>query len=143
MSNQPNDQLMKLIGAIEVDATPEQIAQALGLIDTMKRTLKEAKDMFDAAIRPHLALRPITVGTTLIYLGKTRKVVCKDVQATVERLLTEVGGDLGALVNCLASDPVKQGGFKQIVGDEEWAKYFDVIVGDKVELKQVDTRFLE
>ena len=128
--------------AMEHEFKIEQVAYALGAIEQMTKALKEAKAMFEAAIIPHLQAGPITVGVTLLTLGKERKVKCVDRMGVLEAIITACGGDMGTATEYFASEPFKQGSIKKLVGEDAWAKLFEVEYSEDVKYKQLDTRFI-
>ena len=84
---------------------------------------------------------PVETDTERYYLGRTKTTRCRDTAAAVEAIFTASGGDIGTLVGLLASQPLKHGACKGVLG-EQWAEHFETTESDKVEVKRVDPRML-
>ena len=144
MSQSLLDKVASASHALEHEYTPEQVAVALGAIDSLAKSLKEAKAMFESAITPHLkANGAIEIGTTLITLGVERKVKCVNREAALSAVFDAAQGDMGDACHFFASEPFKQGSLKQVMPPEAWAECFEITYSDDVKIKTLDTRFIK
>jgi hypothetical protein len=84
---------------------------------------------------------PVETETERYYLGRTKTTKCKDVPAALDAAFTATGGDMDAVAGLLASQPLKHGACRSVLG-ERWDEFFETTESDKVEIKRVDPRML-
>jgi hypothetical protein len=116
----------------------------------IKERLKEAEASMKAALMDYIEENgEFTANGVRYYVGAKSTTKCVDVQMCIEAMLRVRGGDLGKVIEGLASEPLKQGAVKVMLGQDAWDKYFvketvkDLKTGKPVrEAKAVDERFL-
>lgn len=132
-------------------ATREQMLASLDLVKRLGEVYRAMKEHVESAATKWVqANGPFEDGTTRYYVGTAKKTKCRNLRATVEAIMQATGGDLDALVDCLASDAFKPGETRKTLGDD-FPKCFDVT--EAVDLKSgavkppklqvVDTKFLK
>jgi hypothetical protein len=69
----------------------------------------------------------ITIGPIRYYAGIEKKTKCIEHMATLTALFEAAGGDIAVVAGCIASDGLKPGACKSILGEVEFPKHFDTI----------------
>lgn len=80
------------------------------------------------------------IGDKMLVVGPKKMTKCRNVRALLELLITRYAVE--DLAGLLASDAFKHGGAKKVLTPEEWDQNFEVTVGEEVEVKEIDTRYL-
>lgn len=150
---QPTAQLEPLetaIARIEPTTPIDDVAYALNRLDSYMQFGRELKQRLEEAVIDWIqANGDLVIGDVRYYVGVRKTTKCIDVAAAVDALLAASGGDMQAFVACLASDALKHGAAKKVLG-EQWDRYFKVEAKPKLEneqpkkeLMKVDERFVK
>lgn len=108
-------------------ATAEDFLTAMDTEAGLKAIVREYSDRLkDAAIRFINTHGPVETPTYRFYVGTAKTTKCRDTEKAVEAVLTACGGDLGTLLGCLTSQPLKHGACRGVLGDE-WDRHFEVV----------------
>jgi hypothetical protein len=75
-----------------------------------------------------------TIGTRRIFVGSKKDTKCRDVKAALQQLLESSGGDWDIFTQAIASNGIKYGAAREIMGEPVWGKHFEVIT--KMELRE-------
>lgn len=95
----------------------EVVAEAIGKVDALMRFARELRANCDRVVLEWVLLNgPLTVGDVKYYAGFRKVTKCQDNAAAVELLLTETGGDVQQLAACIASDGLKPGACREVLG---------------------------
>lgn len=120
------------------DATEDDFLVAMHTLAALKQAARDYAAMVDDAALEYLDRHgAVETPTERYYLGKSRTTRCRDTGRCIESILAATGGDLDKLADLLASQPLKHGACKGVLGDE-WDRHFEVVEKDKVEVKRVD-----
>lgn len=130
------------------NATAEDFLTVQHVVAGMKQVMRDydqlAKEASLEFINEH---GPVETETERYYVGSKKTTKCRDTGKTLEAILTETGGDFGAAVELMASEPFKPGACKGVLGDS-WERCFivnetpDLKTGKpKKEVKRIDKRF--
>jgi hypothetical protein len=151
---------MSLLGALNhALARLDESADVEAVIDLYQRTqvVKRKLREFDQELKAEMvrwidANGEIEIGTRRFYVGPKRTVKVIDKEAAAESLLEALGGDLTEFVECLTSEPFKQGHVKKLVGPNRHNELFRTETVTELkegkarpvrELAVVDTRYLK
>ncbi len=149
MSNQILQQVTDAIIVIENPlAHKDEVLLALNFIARLKEVTKTLAEQGEkAAIEWITANGEIVDGEIRYYVAPNKTHKCKDTKAVLGALLETCGGDLDAVVECLASGAWKAGETKKRLGDRateffETVETPDLKTGSaKPRLQRVNTAF--
>lgn len=148
-----NAMLSRFETAIRILATDAATDEDFLIVQNTRAALREAVKHYealadDASLEYLQRHGSVQTDSERFYVGTKRTTRCQNTRATVEAILTVTGGDLDTLCGLLASQPLKPGGCKAVLGPE-WDRHFetsevpDVLTGKpKKEVKRVDPRYL-
>lgn len=115
----------------------------------LKGEVKRVADLCEAAMVEWVKTNgPIIDGTKSWVIGRTKKVKCRDVPATIEALLKATGGDFEKMCDNLSSGAVKHGAASKWLTPEEFDRLFEVSwdegieLGKPLKLKMLDSQFV-
>src|SRR5687767_12709349 len=137
------------IADIDETASVEHIARTLDRLEAYLAYGRELKAKLEENLTQYVEANAgggeIAIGTVRYWLGFPKVTKCLNVRGCAEALLASSGGDWDEFANCLASDAIKHGAAKKILGDR-WDEFFAVevrpkLVNDKPkkELQKLDT----
>ncbi len=108
------------------DAPLQDIRRALMLRARLKEIVAQAVEEIEHDATEWIkANHPVEIGDTFYWVGKTKPTPkCVDIPGALDAALRAAGGDEGAVIRMLVANPIKYGAFWNIVGEEEFAKYF-------------------
>ncbi len=99
-------------------ATSDQILEASEFVDALGAAYRQIKERYEQAAVAYIkANGEIRSGERRLWVEPNTTVKCTDVKGTLQALLEVTGGDLEAVVGCLASDAWKQGQTRKVLGD--------------------------
>jgi rubrerythrin len=125
--------LTELIRRISPDMEHELVATAIIGMDDMKRRVRELDAMLEGLLIEWIdANGDIEIGGVRYYVGKASRVKCRDVKATLDRLLTEFGGDLDRVSICLSSSAWKHGQVRREAGEQTYEQLFETTVAPEL-----------
>lgn len=116
------------LAALDPSSTQEDIAAAIGKVETLMREAKELQTQCDQIAMEWIAENgSIQIGPMRYWIAATKKVTkCKSVPQGLEIMLEVTGGDVSAIGECLASSAWKHGACKSVLG-ERWGEVFEVV----------------
>lgn len=126
-----NAALVRLETAIErltsPTATDEDFLAAQDLEASLKQIVRDYSARLEEAAIAYIQRRGGSVETLTarFYVGTAKTTKCRDVPRAVDAVLQACGGDFDRLMECLASQPLKHGACKAVLGDE-WERHFEV-----------------
>ena len=124
------------------ESTLEQVLETMNQIDIVLERAKEAKANFKADLLAWIqASKPFEFGGKKYFVGKKKKTKCVNVAACIESLLDKLDGDFDEFVQLLASQPIKHGAAREVLGDD-WTIHFETTTEDVLELKKIPTNLL-
>lgn len=85
---------------------------------------------------------PLTCGEVRWEARNTKKVTCRNLLATAEGLLDQLGGDVAGLVGHLQAQPFKHGSCRHTLGTTAYERLFEVRFDDRIQLVRLDTRWV-
>jgi len=86
----------------------------------------------------------VRVGNTKYYESAKRTVKCIDKVGVFEALVDKFRGDELKVLDCMTTEPFRQGSVKRLIGEKAHAKLFKVKIDPFIkQLTVVDTRFLK
>jgi len=144
-------ELTAAIERIELSAPIEVVADVQGRVENFLRVAKQLKAACEVRIIEYVkANGPYTVGDNVTKTVKAeKKEKPKDLRATVEACMIAANGDLDLFTGLIASDGIKPGAAKRLLG-EAFDEHFettwrDVLVDGKPGLKLVtqNTQFIK
>lgn len=110
-------------------ATREQVLQSIDIIAGLKAKVKELDTNHKAALLAWLQFNgDLEVGELRYYVGTDKHTKCNNNRQTVEAILNACAGDVDSLASCIASDGLKTGACKTVLGDDGFASHFTTIV---------------
>lgn len=126
-----NASLSRLENAIErltaPNATAEDFLTALDTEAALKAIVREYGDRLkEAAIEYINKHGPVETVTTRFYVGNKRTTRCRDTERAVRAILEATGGDFDRMMGCLASQPLKHGECRSVLGND-WGRHFEVV----------------
>lgn len=108
-------------------ATDEHFLRVQHTRAALREIVRQYEALADEASLDYLQRHgSVTTQTERYYVGTKRTTKCRDARATIEAILTATGGDLDRLCSLLASQPLKHGGCKAVLGNE-WDKHFETV----------------
>jgi hypothetical protein len=127
---------LALLGRIEAgEGTLDDCAAALAAVEALERRAKQLKASLEDALIAHIRAtgQDLVIGEIRYYAGHRKSVKCLDVPATFDAAVEAAGGDLGRVLNeCLASDALKPGAVKALIGDEAFGRLYRVEVREEL-----------
>jgi hypothetical protein len=105
----------------------ERVLDIWNRMEFAKKFLRETSAMLEGALIEWMNANGdlrLDEGRRL-YVGQVKKTTCRDQMQTLEALLEKSGGDMDALVDCLASGAFKHGACRNVLG-EAWDEHFIV-----------------
>lgn len=144
---------VQVVGKIDCDSTPAQVAEVINQLDSWADAIKEARAMLNEAIYEWLNQNDgaqLVVGTKKYYIGTTVSKKANNNGSALTALFEATGGDLEAVAECISSGASawKFAKCKQTLGDDAYKEQFLELVkkdvkGEKVKsLENIDTRFI-
>lgn len=141
---------------LTTEATPDNLHTLYCLLNNAKAFVKELEKLLDASAFEYIEeCGAFTIGTERYYIATEKVTKCRDVKATLEKLLNVFDGDLIAVAECLGSSAWKYGQVRNAlehlptprpeVFDElfEVTEKRDVKTGKpEKSVKKIDTTFL-
>lgn len=132
------------------EATPEQFGEAASKVQALKDAVAEISDLLNTTMVEHIQAtgNPIPAGPDMEWrLSRTKRVKCRNPAQAVTTLLEITGGDLDAVGECLAANPLKHGAVRSRMEQAEVLKKYDEMFeeswSEKAELKQINKRFIK
>ncbi len=114
-------------------ATAEDFLTAMDVEAGLKAIVRDYSARLEEAAIDYINRRgPVETLTARFYVGTTKTTKCRDTARAVDAVLQACGGDFGALLGCLSSQPLKHGACRGVLGDE-WGQHFEVI--EKLDIK--------
>lgn len=114
-------------------ATKEQILQAMEFVKRLQQVYWQLKDRMEAAAMHYIEKHGnIEDGDRRVYIAPNKTTKCKSNRETMQAVLEAAGGDVDALVDCLASDAFKPGATKKLVGALKGETLFETKVTQNV-----------
>lgn len=136
--------LAKRIALTSIQTSLDDIMSTRERLIFMASAIKALKEKMDAALIEWLeANGEIRIGSRKIFVGHKKDTKCKSLRPALEALMNECGGDWELFCSCMASDAIKHGAAKSVMG-EKWSEHFEV--RHKPEIKEVvdvDEKFLK
>ncbi len=127
------DIIQSTISSITPSAGPQEIADALGMLQAIRERMRELKASFDAQMLEYVTANgPTEVGGVRYYLGTEKDTICTDVPGAMDELLKANGGDWDAMCGYLCSQPIKHGAARKILAPEVYARLFTTIEKDSI-----------
>jgi hypothetical protein len=124
------------IKLLDTDLSHDEVLSVYNRVLAARAAIAALKKRMDEALIDWIKVNgPLFIGDQMVYAGKDKRTKCVDIPGCLEAILTEVGGDFTAFCSLLASQPIKYGAAKQVLGDQ-WSRYFVVEEGDKVKVKE-------
>lgn len=113
--------------------TPEDLGALKDRLTFFAGKIKEMRAMLDAKMLEIIQEtgQDIEIGPVRYYAGIDKEKKCKDYKAALVALLDKSGGDMDAVVGCIASGGLKPGACKSILGDD-FDKYFETVEKDVI-----------
>ena len=138
------NELAMRIASVELSTPVGDILETRMMLSFMSEQVKELKARMDAALTEWIAANgPIEWGTKRIILSKKKDTKCRDTKAALVALLEASGGDWAMFAQAIASNGIKYGAAREIMGEQVWQQHFEVIEKSEVkEVVEVDTKFL-
>lgn len=139
------------VTAIGPDAPVESVVETICLIDGMMSRIKDLKAQLESrAVEWIKANGEFAIGDVRYYVGTPKVTKCRDVRGAVESVLELTGGDLGRLVDCLASGALKHGTVRKLMDElgatARFDELFDVTYDEALKegkLQKADVKFLK
>ena len=130
------------ITTIHEGSTIDQVLETMNQIDIVLERAKEAKASFNADLLEWVqANGPFEFNGKKYFVGKKKKTRCVNVAATIEAILDRLDGDFNEFVQLLASQPIKHGAAREVLG-EDWTIHFETTTKDVLELQTIPTNLL-
>lgn len=134
---------------IEGGASRDDVLTTINVVDRLKQLTRELAAKSDAAVVAWLEQHgDIECGEVRYYAGVNKTTKCEDKSAAVGALLDATGGDVDKLSECLASDGLKPGMCRAVLGDKKFGALFvtketaDLKTGKPVKrVQKFDRRF--
>lgn len=122
-------ELKDAINSLTTDLTNDQVCELWARVQQAKNAIKDIDaKLKDAMIEWCEANGDLTIGQTRYYVGTKSTVKCPDVQAVLGCVLSQTGGDLDAVGQCLSAGAWKHGAVKGVVGDVLWDRLFERVI---------------
>lgn len=143
-SEQTIPELTKRVLSLGTKAPKEDVAAMLDLIACYKRRIKEVDDLFEKmAIEWVEANGDLDIGNGIrYYVGTPSTTKCIDKKTALVGLLEATAGDVDALCEHLASDPIKHGAARKTLPPEVYAKCFETTTKKTLEEGKPKKRLL-
>ena len=123
-------------------STKEQVIETMDQIDCMMVHAQLAKAAFNANLLEWIQVNgSFEFNGKKYFVGKKKKTRCVNVAACIESLLDRLDGDFNEFVQLLASQPIKHGAAREVLGDD-WTIHFETTTEDVLELKKIPTNLL-
>jgi hypothetical protein len=120
------EQLTELVMRLSPDTAHDDAAEAIIAMDDIKRRVRELDAVLESKLIEWIdANGDIVIGGTRHYVGKATRVKCRDVKATLDKLLTTFAGDLDRVAICLSSSAWKHGQVRRETDDETFDALFE------------------
>lgn len=130
------------IHIIHDGSTMDQVLETMNAIDIILERAKEAKAAFNASLLEWVQVNgSFEFGGKKYFVGKKKKTRCINVAACIEAMLDKLGGDFDEFVKLLASQPIKHGAAREVLGDD-WQIHFKTTIEEVLELKKIPTNLL-
>lgn len=114
-------------------ATREQVLQSIGIMANLKAKVKELDANHKAALLAWIQFNgEIEDGETRYYVGSEKRTKCNNNRQAIEAILNACAGDVDSLAACIASDGLKHGACKTVLGEDGYKEHFTVIVTEDV-----------
>lgn len=152
--NDPNDPtsaaIMRRVALLPIFDNIEQVVEVIGLVDMYEKRARELRSALKQGLIAYLVEHgSFTWQGKRYYVGTDKSYRMKaPMKEAVEALLTATGGDLDAFCEVLASNALKPGTCKTVLGDE-FSRIFATVTKASVEtgkpervVKVVDEKFL-
>jgi hypothetical protein len=121
--------MLRAIEGITVDATIDQVAHASMFIDNQLRMAKEMKRLCDDAMIAWVKVNgPLVAGdnvTKVVKQEKSEKPKDKTHQSVLSAAFDAAGGDMALVAGLIASDGIKPGALKRLVGQEKFDELYE------------------
>ncbi len=141
------DPLELAIARISDAETPDdEVFATLDKLDFILEHAKRLKIAGEASMTERVKSKgTIDAGQYIYVLSRDKKVKIRDKRAVAEAVLEATAGDIDTFAELLASEPFKQGGIKQLVGEAKHAELYETIIDEYAEkkLKKIDKRFFK
>lgn len=110
------------------DAPVDAVADVLTRLEYAAKYLREMRSQAEERILEYVTENgPVEIGDVKYYAGTEKKTVCRDTRGAAEAVLDATAGDLDTFCQQLSAQPFKYGALKLLLGQERWAKFFDVV----------------
>lgn len=123
------EEITTAIVAINEDATPEQIAEAMDKLAFIKQFAKDASAMLESRMLEKIEAtgNDITIGPKRYYAGVEKQTKCRDNAKAFSALLDASGGDVEGLArDVFRSDCLKPSAARQLLADR-FDDYFETV----------------
>lgn len=131
------------VAMLTLDMTQDQVLELKDRVDATFEQIKATRDSLTIAMIEWLDNNgPIETPTTRYSCGKTKRIRCDNTRETLEAILVALEGDVDAVCKLLASQPIKPGACREVLGDK-WDDYFTESWTDKLEVKSIPTHLLK
>jgi hypothetical protein len=121
--------MLTAIESITLEATIDQVAHASAYIEHHLRLAKEMKRLCDDAMIAWVKVNgPLVVGdnvTKVIKQEKSEKPKDKSHQPVLSAAFDAAGGDMALVAGLIASDGIKPGALKRLVGQEKFDELYE------------------
>lgn len=134
---------------IDDTASADHVAATITRLEAYIERGKELKVEMESALMRWITVNgEVQIGTVRYYVGTKKTTRCIDTAGAIERLLMLTSGDFEAVCACLASQPLKPGACREVMGDD-WAKFFNVFEESDLKegkpikrVQKIDERFI-
>jgi len=114
------------VAALGPQSDAEAFAEAMDLVDGLAQRVRELREAHRRRavewLETHGSYRD---ERRVVTLTPKRTVRLRDVERALSDAIEATGGDVGALSEMIASNGVKHGAFRRVVGEEAFVRSFD------------------
>jgi hypothetical protein len=119
----------------------EQAAEVWMKLQAIKQRVREYEQDVKAGLIEWLNEqgRPLFIGDKMLVVGPTKTTKLRDARALLDLLVSRYGVE--DIAGLLAAGAFKPGAAKRVLTQEEWDRHFEVVEGETLEVKEIDTRY--
>jgi hypothetical protein len=109
----------------DLAATHDEALELIQIVAGMKQRIREIDNRMQAAAIAWIeANGDLDAGNTRYYVGTEKVTKCNGNAGAIDSLFAAAHGDMDAVAGCLASDALKHGACRKLLGDTDFAKHF-------------------
>lgn len=126
MRDLSTDAIALRVASLELDSPADQVREAILLVDALEKTTRTLARNLDASVIAWLDANggSIEIGDVRYYVGRDKRVKCRDVRRTLESLLDATGGAIDEVCRCLSSNALLPAQVKQRLGETVYHEHF-------------------